>query len=109
MYYDEYEDERPRWWKPVGAGLVIALVVGLVFWQLNRSSGSDDAATAPSTPTVTPSTSNEVADTTSSTTRTDLRRPRRRRRRRKRAHDSSDAELRSDDDDSRQRMPHSTR
>ena len=60
MYYTEYDDERPRWWKPVAAAVVVALVVAIAYWQLSSDSdsgagtgASEATTTSPAAPTPT--------------------------------------------------------
>ena len=68
MYEDEYDDERPRRWKPFAA-VAVALVVALVLWQLTSRSGSDDADEADATgSTPASATTTTAADSTLSTT-----------------------------------------
>lgn len=64
MYYTEYDDERPRWWKPVAAAVVVAMVVAIAYWQLNSDSdsgsgtgASEATTTAPAAPAPTSATS----------------------------------------------------
>jgi outer membrane protein OmpA-like peptidoglycan-associated protein len=72
MYYEPYEDERPRWWKSTAAGVVAVLVLLAVFafWQLRPGSGSSGDAVSTSSLVDTPTSSDHTSTTSSDHTST---------------------------------------